>query len=73
MQWRSFVFLPIKLKFSTKVLNVSVILCTKYKNHVIVVARSFPSDGGMSEDHGSPEAGQLIRIWTRDRIETEGR
>ena len=25
----------------------------------------------MAEDHGAPEAGQLPRVWTRDRTETK--
>ena len=25
----------------------------------------------MAEDHGAPEAGQLLRAWNRNRIETE--
>ena len=27
----------------------------------------------MAEDHGAPEAGQLPRVWTRGRTETESR
>ena len=27
----------------------------------------------MAEDHGAPEAGQLLRAWTRGRRETESR
>ena len=27
----------------------------------------------MAEDHGAPEAGQLPRVWTRGRRETESR
>ena len=27
----------------------------------------------MAEDHGAPEAGQLPRVWTRGRKETESR
>ena len=38
---------------------------------VVVVARPLPRDGGMAEDHGAPEDGQLPRAWTRDRRETE--
>ena len=26
----------------------------------------------MAGDHGAPEAGQLPRVWTRGRTETEG-
>ena len=36
-----------------------------------VVARSHFMDGGMAEDYGVPEAGQLSRAWTRGRRETE--
>ena len=38
---------------------------------VVVVTRSLPKDGGMAEDHGASEAGQLARAWTRGRKETE--
>ena len=40
---------------------------------VVVVTRPLPRDGGMAEDHGAPEAGQLSRVWIRDRRETESR
>ena len=40
---------------------------------VVVVTRSLPRDGGMSEDHGAPETGQVSRVWTRGRRETESR
>ena len=35
---------------------------------VVVVTRLL---GGMAEDHGAPEAGQLPRVWTRGCRETE--
>ena len=41
--------------------------------YVVVVTRPLPSDGGMAEDHGAPEAGKLRRAWTRGRAETERR
>ena len=40
---------------------------------VVVVTRSLPRDGGMAEDHEAPETGQLSRVWTRGRRETESR
>ena len=40
---------------------------------VVVVARPLPRIGGMAEDHGSPEAGQLPRVWTKGRKVTESR
>ena len=40
---------------------------------LLLVTRPFPRDGGMAEDHGVPEAGQLARTWTRGRTETESR
>ena len=40
---------------------------------VAVVYPTLPRDGGVVEDHGAPEAGQLPRVWTRDRKETESR
>ena len=38
---------------------------------VVVVTRPLPRDGGMAEDHGAPEAGQLPKAWTRGRNKTE--
>ena len=38
---------------------------------LLLVTRPLPRDGGMAEDHGAPEAGQLPRVWTRGRTETE--
>ena len=40
---------------------------------LLLFTRSLPRDGGMAEDHGAPEAGQLLRVWTRGRTETESR
>ena len=40
---------------------------------LLLITRPLPRDGGMTEDHGAPEAGQLPRIWTRGRKETESR
>ena len=40
---------------------------------LLLVTRSLPRDGGMAEDNGAPEAGQLPRVWTRGRRETESR
>ena len=37
----------------------------------VVVTRPLPSDGSMAEHYGAPEAGQLLRVWTRDRTEKE--
>ena len=49
------------------------LLFLRSTNNVIVVTRLFPSDEGMAEDYGAPEAGQLLRVWIRDRRETESR
>ena len=38
---------------------------------VVVVTRLLPRDGSMAEDRGAPEAGQLSRVWTRDRRDRE--
>ena len=49
---------------------------TKLKKHsvvAVVVARPLPRDGGMTEEHGAPEAEQLPTAWTRGRRETESR
>ena len=40
---------------------------------LLLVTRPLSRDGGMVEDHGAPEAGQLPRVWTRGRKETESR
>ena len=45
----------------------------KAKFFPVVVTRSLSWDGGMVEDHGAPEAGQLSRAWTRGCRETESR
>ena len=38
---------------------------------MLLFTRPLPRDGGMAEDHGAPEAGQLPRVWTRGRREIE--
>ena len=38
---------------------------------LLLITRPLPRDGGMAADHGAPEAGQLPRVWTRGRRETE--
>ena len=40
---------------------------------IVVFTRPLPMDGGMAEYHGAPEPGQLSRVWTRGRKETESR
>ena len=40
---------------------------------LLLVSRPLPRDGGMTEDHGAPQAGQLHRVWTRGRRDTESR
>ena len=40
---------------------------------LLLITRPLPRDGGMAEDHGAPEAGQLPRVWTRGHRETESR
>ena len=40
---------------------------------LLLVTRPLPRDGGMVEDHGASEVGQLPRVWTRGRTETESR
>ena len=39
----------------------------------LLFTRPLPRDGGMAEDHGASEAGQLPRVWTRGRRESESR
>ena len=43
------------------------------KSQLLLITRPLPRDGGMAGDHGAPEAGQLPRVWTRGRRETESR
>ena len=53
---------------SFRVILVKV-ACTRDKNYtcrLVVVTRPLLWDGGMAEDHGAPEAGQLPRAWTKD-------
>ena len=40
---------------------------------LLLVTRPLPKDGGMAEDHRTPEAGQITRVWTRGHKETESR
>ena len=40
---------------------------------LLLFTRPLPRDGGMAEDHGAPEAGQLPRVWTRGRKEIKSR
>ena len=40
---------------------------------LLLFTRPLPRDGDMAEDHGAPEAGQLPRVGTRGRKETESR
>ena len=37
---------------------------------VVVFTRPLLKDGGVAEDHGVPESGQLLGAWTRGRRET---
>ena len=39
--------------------------------NVLLFSRPLPRDGGMAENHGAPEAGQLSGAWTRGRRVTE--
>ena len=40
-------------------------------NVVVVVTQPLPKDGGMAENHGAPEPGQLPRACTAGRKETK--
>ena len=40
---------------------------------LLLFTRPLPRDGGMAEDHGAPEVGQLPSVWARGRRETESR
>ena len=54
----------VTVQLPTSFLKLSLML-------LLLVTRPLPRDGGMAEDHGAPEAGQLPRVWTRGRKETE--
>ena len=40
---------------------------------LLLFTRPLPRDGGMAENHGVPEAGQLPKVWIKGRKETESR
>ena len=40
---------------------------------LLLVTRPLPRDGGIAEDHGALNAGQLPRAWTSGRKETKSR
>ena len=46
------------------------VILSYIKNLLLLFTRPLPRDGGMAEDHGAPEAGQLLRVWTRGSKET---
>ena len=48
---------------------------SKYRGALLLllITRLLLMDGGMVEDHGASEAGQLPRVWTRGCRETENR
>ena len=52
---------------ATKVLKAQT--CVANDDLLLLVTRPLPRDGGMAEDHGAPEAGQLPRVWARGRKE----
>ena len=53
--------------FETFVKLVYQSLDNSRNNMLLLFTRPLPRDGGMAEDHGPPEAGQLPRVWTRGR------
>ena len=69
-------YLPpwLSLKYRDRNHNLQV-LCqeSKEKLELLLVTRPLPRDGGMAEDHGAPEAGQLSKVWTRGCSGTESR
>ena len=66
-------FLAIKRFFKNVLLKEGFVKCKLRANVMLLVTRPLPRDGGVAEDHGAPEAGQLSRVWTRDHKETESR
>ena len=57
---------PCCIEFSDEISEACLLL-------LLLFTRPLPRDGGMAEDHGAPEAGQLPRVWTRGHKETESR
>ena len=62
---------------TTHVLQIVVKISEKIKIFVqkfkVVVTGPLTRNGGMAENHGAPEPGQLHSVWTRGRTETESR
>ena len=48
-------------------------ICDGRRKGVLLFTQPLLRDGGMTEDHGAPEAVQLSRVWTRGRKEIESR
>ena len=61
--------------------KTTIVICRFLKSHLkskhilllllLLFTRPLLRDGGMAEDHGVPEAGQLSRVWTTARKEIE--
>ena len=47
--------------------------CHRASTLLLLITKRLPRNGGMTENHGAPEAGQLPRAWARGRRETESR
>ena len=62
-----------KLKLLGRLFSILTNSCLVVRSLLLLVTRLLPRDGGMAEDHGAPEAGQLPKVWTRGRKETESR
>ena len=62
-----------KLENCLVAFSLQVGISSEYVLLLLLITRPFPRDGGMAEDHGAPEAGQLPRVWTIGRTETDSR
>ena len=45
----------------------------RFSGKLLLFAQPLPRDGGMAEDHKTPEAGQLPKVWTRESPKNERR
>ena len=59
--------------FLTSLISKNLTSCNVGFVRAVVVTQPLSKNGGMAEDHGPPETGQLPRTWTKDRRETKSR
>ena len=65
---------PTAGKFVLFIKVVGISLYIQFVKYLLLLfTRPLLRDRGMAGDHGAPEAGELPRVWTRGRRETESR